>query len=705
MDRSRILIAILLSTVILIGWPVAMRYFNMFPEPIAEQPPMPSVSQEPQANSNASNPTAIQPGGDRKTGDEKTKPDAASTGATKPGPSSATPPAAIQATQVAQREIVIQAANWRARISNRGAVITSWILLKDGERKLTAADNGPLELVPQQELEHLGAPLRFRLPWSPELTAQLNQVNFQIEGANESEIELKAGEQREIVFNYSSPTATARKTFKFYGDRFIFETTAEVTSNGSQQPVELVIGPRIGDQTDKQAGGSYSTPPQVVAYDREGKRISFMAPAITPPFAKVTQVDESSKRIQIDKPLAGDVDSLRIVGGDGKNFITHLGFARVLSREPDHKTLTLDTLPQGISIGNGIGQGTDTVRQGFRWAGLVDHYFGMLAIPPQPVSEIAMTNVQLRNGEQEPAPTDYPSVAIPVSADAPTRIFVGPKDRQLLASLSTELGTDFESIIDYGFFGFIVRPVVPFLGFALDKLNALFHNYGWAIVVVTALVNLLLFPMRWYSSKKMKQAAKHQPRMKELQDKMKKLKENPKRSEREMQDLQREQMALMKEANPMGGCLPMLLQMPIFWSFFIFLTISLDMRHAPWIGWVKDLSKADPLYILPIIMCVTMIASTALMPQPPVTDPAMKFQRMLMTWLMPVMLTWFFFLSAPSGLVLYWMVSNLVGVGIQLLINKLTTEPAAATVSTGGGKNGKDKPRKSGPDKRRNAEA
>src|ERR1051325_9785290 len=149
----------------------------------------------------------------------------------------------------------------------------------------------------------------------------------------------------------------------------------------------------------------------------------------------------------------------------------------------------------------------------------------------------------------------------------------------------------------------------------------------------------------------------------------------------------------------------MLLQMPIFWSFFIFLTISLDMRHAPWILWVKDLSKADPLHILPIVMCVTMIASTALMPQPPSAEPSMKFQRMLMTWLMPIMLTWFFFLSALSGLVLYWMVSNMVGVAIQLTINKLTAEPEAATAGAAGGKNGKDKNRKSGQEKRRNVEA
>src|SRR5262249_24526833 len=127
-----------------------------------------------------------------------------------------------------------------------------------------------------------------------------------------------------------------------------------------------------------------------------------------------------------------------------------------------------------------------------------------------------------------------------------------------------------------------------------------------------------------------------------------------------------------------------------FWSFFVFLTISLDMRHAHWLGWVNDLSKADPLHILPIVMCVTMIASTALMPQPQVDDPAMKMQRTLMTWGMPIMLTWFFFLSAPSGLVLYWMVSNIIGVLIQVTINKITTEPKPEpAVVTTKGKSGK----------------
>ena len=143
--------------------------------------------------------------------------------------------------------------------------------------------------------------------------------------------------------------------------------------------------------------------------------------------------------------------------------------------------------------------------------------------------------------------------------------------------------------------------------------------------------------------------------------------------------MQREQMALMKEANPLGGCLPLLLQMPIFWAFFIYLTVSLDVRHAPWALWIKDLSTPDPYYVLPIIMCVTMIASTAFTPQPATDDPAMKMQRVMMIWLMPIMLTWLFFFSAPSGLVLYWMVSNVVGVAIQLVINKATAEPPPET--------------------------
>jgi YidC/Oxa1 family membrane protein insertase len=216
------------------------------------------------------------------------------------------------------------------------------------------------------------------------------------------------------------------------------------------------------------------------------------------------------------------------------------------------------------------------------------------------------------------------------------------------------------------------------------------------------MINLAISPLRFYSSKKMKKAAKHQPRMKELQDRMKKLKENPKKYERELQELQQEQLALMKEANPLGGCMPLLLQMPIFWAVYLYLGSSLDVRHAPWVLWIHDLSRSDPLKILPIVMCVTMIASTKLTPQPASADPSMKMQRIMMTWLMPIMLTWLFFFSAPSGLVLYWMVSNMVGVLIQLWINRKTAELTAEVAAAGSGGGSKGGPRaseKAGPRK------
>jgi YidC/Oxa1 family membrane protein insertase len=688
-QRSRVILAIFLSTIILIGWPFVMKRFGLMSQPTeqpAEMAPIPETL-----------PTGQEQPVKPEPAKETVKP--ASNKPITPGLASTTAPQQPQ-TQVAERNLVIATPFWRATFSNRGAVATSWIINKDTTREITAANGKPLELIPQEEIKQLGAPFRVRIPWAATLTEQINQATFQIEGATEPEIRLEAGQQREITFTYASSTFTARKTFKFDGGKFIFDVTAQVVSGGTPQAVELVLGPRIGDETNVQTGGSYANHYQAIAFTKEGSRIQVDGGHITPPFAKIVQVDEASKRIQIDKPLAGDVDQVKIIGGDGSKYISLVGYASVVERSSDNRTLTLDVLPPGTTAGNSLGQGTDTLRQNFAWAGIMDHYFSMLAIPAQPTSQIALSSVQLRSGEQQEAAHDYPSVAVPVDANSPTKVFVGPKDRELLISLSNELKTDLEDIIDYGMFRFIVRPIVGILGPALDGLNNLFKNYGWAIVVITAGVNLLLFPLRWYSSKKMKQAAKHQPRIKELQEKMKKLKENPKASQREMETIQREQMAIMKEANPMGGCLPMLLQMPIFWSFFIFLTISLDMRHAHWLGWVKDLSKPDPLYILPIIMCVTMIASTALMPQPQVDDPAMKMQRRLMTWVMPIMLTWFFFLSAPSGLVLYWMVSNVVGVGIQLVINKMTTEPQPATVDAD-----KKKGKKPTQGRSRNAEA
>ena len=681
MDRTRLLMALGLSMVVLMSWPLVMRYLapHALEEPVQLEEPLPQQAAE-----------NLQP--------------AATAGTIKQTPTPAAPQPQQQArtTQVPERKLNISFVDgnseyWSATISNRGVVATSWVLSRykenGEERTITGADGNPLQLIPQHIPEALSPPLSLRTPWAPEIGQQLSQANFEIEGVNpnENDVTLGPNESRTITFKYSSPPVTARKSFTFRGGSFVFEVSAEVIAGGSQQAVEIVLGPRIGDQSDRQTG-SYTTPPSVVAYTREGERQQILGAMVTPPFATIKAIDHDAKQIELDKPLAEGVTQVKLTADSGMAFI---GYANVTNRAADGLRLTLDSLPQGTSAGNGVSQGTDTLRHSYGWAGVSDHYFAMLAVPnpSQPIPQITLTNIQIKEGE---TPLDYPSAAIPVNSTSPTRILVGPKDRELLASVGNELGANLDALIDYGMFSFAVKPLIPALAWGLNSFRKLFGNYGWAIVAVTVLINLALSPLRFYSSKKMKKAAKHQPRMKELQDRMKKLKENPKKNERELQDLQQEQLALMKEANPLGGCMPLLLQMPIFWAVYLYLGSSLDVRHAPWVLWIRDLSTPDPVKILPIVMCVTMIASTKLTPQPASADPSMKMQRIMMTWLMPIMLTWLFFFSAPSGLVLYWMVSNLVGVLIQLWINRmtadLTAEIAAATAGTGGkGSRGADK--------------
>lgn len=702
MDRNRLIVAIALSLVVLTAWPLAMRYFAP-PAPIEEQLQVgdqvvqPAAISQPQA-ANLAPKTGIRTG-------------------TGPSASAAKPQTQTQTTQAAPRDITISSDAYSVKLSNRGGVASSWILIKykEGglERNLTGADGNELQLIPQQIPAGVDSPLSLRTPWAPEVGSQLNGVNFDIEGvaADETEVKLTATGKRRITFKYSSPTITATKSFTFHADTFVVDVTADVQSSSGVQQAELVLGPRFGDQSDTQTG-SYSTPPQAVAYTRDGHRQQILPAKITPPFATITSVDHGSNQIEIDKPLPEGVTQIKIVGDKGATF--H-GYARVLSREPNAQRLTLDAVPAGATKGAGIAQAADTLRNLYGWAGVTDHYFAMLAVPQQSIAEITLTNIQVKR-DHDQAPMDYPSASIPVAST--THLFVGPKDRELLAAVGQELNANLGALIDYGIFSFAVKPVVPVLAAALNRLRSLFGNYGWAIVGVTVLINLALSPLRFYSSKKMKKAAKHQPRMKELQERMKKLKENPKKHERELQELQQEQLALMKEANPLGGCMPLLLQMPIFWAVYLYLGSSLDVRHAPWILWLQDLSRPDPYKILPIVMCVTMIASTKLTPQPATADPSMKMQRVMMTWLMPIMLTWLFFFSAPSGLVLYWMVSNMVGVLIQLWINHktadLTAEIAAAAAASAGGKGNartQDKqgaqktPRAKGSGKKRTTEA
>jgi YidC/Oxa1 family membrane protein insertase len=183
-----------------------------------------------------------------------------------------------------------------------------------------------------------------------------------------------------------------------------------------------------------------------------------------------------------------------------------------------------------------------------------------------------------------------------------------------------------------------------------------------AIILFTIVIYSLFFPLKWRSSKAMKKAQKLAPRMKDLQEKIKGMKQNDPR----LKELQMEQLRLMKEGNPLGGCLPLLIQMPFLFALYRAITISLDFRQATFL-WLPDLSAGDPLHILEFLMAGTMIVLQLITPAPS-ADP---LQRKMMAVGMPLFMLYVLW-GAPSGLLLYWLVGNIVGFSQQFLINHLT---------------------------------
>jgi len=315
------------------------------------------------------------------------------------------------------------------------------------------------------------------------------------------------------------------------------------------------------------------------------------------------------------------------------------------------------------------------------WAAVDDNYFAIAIVPPLPVPAIRIRD------------NHFVSFAVLLTQGAVQHIYAGPKDLNLLSQVSENFGlakngSHLEDIVSYSwlnFIRFLVKPIAQFMLNALRFINKITNNFGWSIIILTILLNMFFFPLRWKSSVTMKRAAAMQPKMKDLQERMKKLDKNDPR----FLDLQREQIALMKEGNPLMGCLPLLLQMPFFMSVFAVLTVSIEVRNAPFFGWLKDLSSPDPFWILPIVMCLTMILQQALTPTATV-DPVQK----KVGYLMPLIFAWFL-KAAPAGLVLYWMVTNLVGVVQQLIINRLNpTKPPAAASTTDIDKPGGQKPPK-----------
>jgi len=293
-----------------------------------------------------------------------------------------------------------------------------------------------------------------------------------------------------------------------------------------------------------------------------------------------------------------------------------------------------------------------------RWAGVENNYFAGIFIPTNQPADAYMN--QAPRGEDPTIHNVHVMVAGMQPQPLQMTLFIGPKDYLLLK----DLGLDLEDAVDFGFFG----PIAKGLFFALRYFHTFTKNYGWSIVLLTILIKIIFTPFTQMSFASMKKMQQMQPELKKVQDKYAKIKSDDPRK----MSMNTEIMQLHKRygVNPLGGCLPMLLQMPFLFAFYGLLSNAIELRHAPFGFWLQDLSRPDPIYVTPVLMGATMLLQQKMTP---VSDP---MQRNMM-YIMPVMFTFMSF-KLQSGLVLYWLLSNVLAIAHQFYFQRQQKTAAPA---------------------------
>jgi YidC/Oxa1 family membrane protein insertase len=324
----------------------------------------------------------------------------------------------------------------------------------------------------------------------------------------------------------------------------------------------------------------------------------------------------------------------------------------------------------------------------YGFAGVDDHYFLSSIVNPKERIALTFSVVPMpARAPEENAPPPYIawSVKFP-TAPTGAQFFFGPKDYDVLGAVDPDLRRS----IHFGMFSLLVVPLLR----ALKWINIFIGNYGWSIIALTVLINLTMFPLRHKSVVSMRRMQELQPEVEAIKARYAKLKmTDPAR-----QKMNTEMMELYRNrgVNPASGCVPMLLTLPVLFAFYAMLSVAIELRGAPWIGWIKDLSVHDPLFILPVIMGATQFIQTKMTPT--TADPMQQRVMLLMPLIFMFMFLWF-----PVGLVLYWTVSNIWAIGQQAVTNKIIGPPPQRTVrppaerrvkTAGGGKTEAAKERK-----------
>ena len=561
------------------------------------------------------------------------------------------PVAAVPADDTPQRQITIRTPLYEATLDSKGAVATSWIIKRNkgprGDYAVYADGSSeetrePLQIISQQGLAQTPrqAPFRLETP-DPNLTNLVNERNYQVSVPEET-IELADGQQRQIDFTLTDASgAEVKKTFVFRGDSFIADMSVTLKQNGQPVPnTKLQIGPSVGDHSINYHNLYHIEPEGIAA-------------------------------------VAGDI--MRKSGGYSFTY------------GPDNKAAPL--------VDHGA----------VDWAGVADAYFSMVAIPAAQASGVEYRatryDVQIEpvyesifswvtRSAKTSETRHLVSTYLPVSTDgAPMKLYTGTNDYFLLNELSTSLTqevgrpiaiVDLINFSNYWWLRWLTKPLsIPIL-YALNFFNGILHNYGVAIIVFTFIFYSLLFPLRWSQSKSFKKASGNAPKMKEIQDKIKDMqKKGVPTDDPRMRELQMQQLRLTKDALPIGGCLPMLLQFPLLIAFYTAVTVSLEVRQASFL-WLPDLSAGDPWHILEFAFALSMVLAMKFTPQAATITPEQQMQQKMMIYFMPVMMLWVMWL-APSGLLLYWFFGNIVSFGQQMIINRLnkpTVPPEAEVVDS-----------------------
>ncbi|PKO89576.1 MAG: membrane protein insertase YidC [Betaproteobacteria bacterium HGW-Betaproteobacteria-12] len=283
------------------------------------------------------------------------------------------------------------------------------------------------------------------------------------------------------------------------------------------------------------------------------------------------------------------------------------------------------------------------------WVSMVQHYFVAALVPPEKTPrEFYMRKLDNANAYQAGVIVPVAEIAPGASATSAVKLFAGPQEQAALKQVATGL----DLVVDYGWLTVVAAPIF----WALQAIYKLVGNWGWAIVVLTVIIKGIFFPLSAASYRSMAKMRLLTPRLMQLKE----------RYGDDKQRLNQEMMKLYQteKVNPLGGCLPILIQIPVFIALYWVLLGAVEMRDAPWILWIKDMASPDPYFILPVIMIISMIIQMRLNPTPP--DPIQAKVMMAMPFIFGVMFLWF-----PAGLVLYWVVNNVLSIAQQWQITRM----------------------------------